>query len=396
MLGALQHRLKQYQESHLLRQRYTIDERDNTIAVINGQAFINFCSSDYLSLATHSKVKAAFIKGVQQYGLGSGSAALIAGFYKPQRQLEEKFAEFLKRDRAIFFNSGYHANLGVITTLADRKSVIVADKLCHASLLDGIQLSRAKHYRFLHNDFNHAAEFLRKIKQNCLLITEGVFSMEGDMSPVPQLANVARENRATLVVDDAHGVGVLGKNGGGICEYYQLTQHDVPCLVTPFGKAVGSMGAMVSGDHQFIEALLQFARTYRYSIALPPAIAFATLESLKIIQQETWRREKLTHLIEYFIKQAKMRSLPLVTEAITPIKSILIGDNQLALKIKDALMRKGFFVSCIRPPSVPEGTTRIRVSLNCTHEEQQITQLLDLIKTCHGGQGMATIQCHGW
>ncbi|MGB6976262.1 MAG: 8-amino-7-oxononanoate synthase [Gammaproteobacteria bacterium] len=376
---ALQHRLEHYQKSHLLRERYTIEERDGNTTIVNGQQLVNFCSSDYLGIATHPKVKTAFISGVQQYGLGSGSAALIAGFYKPQHQLEEKFAEFLNRDRALFFNSGYHANLGVITTLADRQSVIIADKLCHASILDGIQLSRAKHYRFLHNDLNHAATFINKAKENCLLITESVFSMEGDISPVPQLAKLARENKATLLVDDAHGIGVLGKNGGGICEYYRLTQQDVPCLVTPFGKAIGSMGAIVSGSSQLIEAILQFARTYRYSTALPPSVAFATLESLKIIQEETWRREKLNYLIEYFIQQAKVRSLSLITEAITPIKSILIGDTRLALKIKEALIQHGFFVSCIRPPSVAEGTTRIRISLNCAHEEHEISRLLDLI-----------------
>jgi 8-amino-7-oxononanoate synthase len=379
LANSLQQRLKQYQNKHLLRERYVIDARDSNCVVINGQRLINFCSSDYLGIATHPKVKNAFIAGVQQYGLGSSSAALIAGFYKPQRLLEERFAAFLQRDQAIFFNSGYHANLGVITALADRHSTIIADKFCHASILDGIQLSRAKHHRFVHNNLKHAATLIHKAKTKRLLITESVFSMEGDISPVNQLANLAKENQVTLLVDDAHGVGVLGKNGRGICEYYQLTQNDVPCLITPSGKALGSMGAIVSGDKHLVEALLQFARTYRYSTALPPAVAFASLEALNVIQQETWRREKLIYLIKYFIQQAKLRALPLVAEDITPIKSILMESNQLALKIKAKLMQQGFFVSCIRPPTVPSGTARIRISLNCAHEEQEIKQLLDLI-----------------
>jgi 8-amino-7-oxononanoate synthase len=376
---AVERRLKHYQTQHLIRERHTITARANNVIIINGQRLINFCSSDYLGLAVHPKVKTAFIAGVQQYGLGSSSAALIAGFYKPQQLLEEKFADFLQRDQALFFNSGYHANLGILTTLANRDTVVIADKLCHASILDGIQLSRAKHYRFRHNDIAHAATLIHNQPHPALLITESVFSMEGDISPIPQLANLARENNHSLIIDDAHGIGVLGKNGRGACEHHQLSQRDVPCLVTPFGKAVGSMGAMVSGSKQLIAALLQFANTYRCSTALPPAVTFATLESLKILQQENWRRERLNYLIKYFILQAKNRELSLVAEAITPIKSILIGDNQLALKIKETLRQQGFFVSCIRPPTVPQGTARIRISLNCLHEQQEITHLLDLI-----------------
>ncbi|OGT37136.1 MAG: 8-amino-7-oxononanoate synthase [Gammaproteobacteria bacterium RIFCSPHIGHO2_12_FULL_38_14] len=368
-------------KQHALRKRHIIAERDANIFKIDAKNFTQFLSNDYLALSTHPKIKKAFINGIQNYGVGSSASALVSGYFKPHAALEDAFATFLNRDKALLFNSGYHANLGIMTSLADRKSLIAADKYIHASIIDGIQLSRAHHVRYRHQDTAHA-EFLIKDKQNNkLLVTESIFSMQGTIAPVKTLANIALKHQTLLIIDDAHGFGVLGKNGKGIIEYAKLTQQESPCLVIPFGKALGSMGAIVTGDASLIDTLTQSARTYCYSTALPPALCEATRAALKVIEDESWRREKLIDLIKFFIKAAKERNLPLVSDDLTPIKAIVIGSNQHTIDIQHQLMQQGFFVSCIRPPSVPKNTARIRISLNCLHKEEEIIQLLDLLTT---------------
>lgn len=371
------------QATDLKRNRYVIDDRNHNHIVVDGKSLINFSSNDYLGIASHPFLKKAFIQGVQQYGVGSSSSALVSGYYRSHHLLEDKFAEFLNRDQAILFNSGYLANIGVITSLVRRNDKILADKLCHASLLDGMRLSKAKCQRYLHNDIQHLDALMSKQEKIKLTITESIFSMEGDISPIDQIAKITTWHQSLLMVDDAHGTGVLGRHGRGICEYYELSQKDVAYLIVPLGKAFASMGAVVSGSHDLIEELIQFSRTYRYTTALPPAIAKATLASLSIIEKETWRRHKLVSLIEFFIKQAKQHSLNFISNDLSPIKSILIGSNEIAMKIKDELMQKGFFISCIRPPTVPQGTTRLRISLTCMHDEHEITHLLDLITACY-------------
>lgn len=365
-------RLDEHKSRVLLRERHIIENRDNAILSLQGKSVVDFTSNDYLNLANNSDIKKAFIDGVQKYGLGSGSSAFISGYFKPHQQLEEAFCEFLNRDKAILFNSGYHANLGVLTALTHKNSVIIADKLCHASIIDGILLSRAKYHRFRHHDTKHAATLVKQHK-NPILVTESIFSMQGNITDIKSLSAL----KATLIVDDAHGIGILGKSGKGICEHQNLTQKDVACLVMPLGKSFGSFGAIVSGSHDMIEAILQFSRTYCFTTALPPAISYATLTSLKIMQQESWRREELHRLINLFVKGAHERGLSLISSDQTPIKSILVGSNSIALEIQKNLLQKGMLVSCIRPPTVPANTSRIRISLNCMHTEAQVTQLLD-------------------
>jgi 8-amino-7-oxononanoate synthase len=370
-------KLATHQEKQLIRTRNSITSRTHNLIELHGKQLINFSHNDYLSIAQHPQVTAAFIAGASQFGLGSGSSPVLAGYYQPTQFLEEKFAQFIQADRAILFNSGYHANLGVISTLANRQSLILADKFCHASILDGIQLSRAKLLRFRHNDLNHLELLLSQARQPCFIITESIFGMEGDISPIHQIAALAKNYNATLIVDDAHGIGVLGQKGRGIREWFNLTQADIPCLITPLGKAFASSGALVSGSHEIIHAISQFARTYLFSTALPPAIASATLVSLDLVEQETWRREKLQELIEYFMTQAESRGLPIISKQLTPIKSVIIGDASATLQIQQNLLERGFYVSCIRPPTVPEGTSRIKISLNCQHTPEEISNLLD-------------------
>lgn len=359
--------------NNLVRKRFTIEKKASTHIQAQGVDAINFCSNDYLNLSQHPKIIASVIRGMEEFGLGSGASSLVAGFYQPQKILEEKFSEILNRERSLFFNSGYHANLGLITALANKNTTIIADKLCHASIIDGIRLSGAKHFRYPHGNLAHAENLLLKYPQS-LLITENVFSMEGTIADIKTLAKLAKNSASLFIVDDAHGFGVLDR---------KISQEDVPCLVIPLGKACGGTGAIVSGKADLIEIILQKARTYCYTTALPPAICYGILEALNLIREETWRREKLNALIQYFIQGAKARELPLVSSDTTPIKSILIGDNQKVISIQKTLLEKGFFVSCIRPPTVPKNTARIRISLNCLHEENEIEKLLDELYECY-------------
>lgn len=378
--SALELKNTRYEALSLLRKRQCIEEKNHNHIVIDGKALINFSSNDYLSISSDDKIKTALKEGAEKFGLGSSASALICGYHSPHQALEEKFAAFLKRERALLFSSGYLANLAVMNTLGTKNSAVFSDKLCHASLLDAISLSRAKHYRYQHNNPEHL-KF--RLTQNNLsekyILTESIFSMEGDIAKIIPLAAIAEKSNATLIVDDAHGVGVLGATGGGICEAYDLTSQQVPVLVTPLGKALGSMGAMVSGSEDLIESLIQFARAYIYTTALPPAIAYATSVALDMVQHENWRREKLQHLIAYFLETARERQLPIQSDDMTPIKCLMIGENKKALALQEMLKQNGFWVYAVRPPTVPENTARLRISVNCSHTEKQIMQLLDLI-----------------
>lgn len=381
-------KLKKHDTRHLTRVRHTIANKNHMQIMIDGKPFINFCSNDYLNIANHPAITKSFKQGIDTYGLGSGASALVSGYTKAHAALEEAFATFLNRERALLFNSGYHANLGVLTALANRNSTIIADKFCHASLIDGALLSRAKFYRYRHQKLNHA-EMLLQQKSNShpdypsLLIAESIFSMQGTLTDVKNLAELAKKHRALFIVDDAHGIGVLGENGKGICEHAHLSQEEIPCLITPLGKAMGSMGAIVSGNQWLIESLLQFSRTYCYSTALPPAICHATIEAIKIIQNESWRRKKLNDLIHFFIKEAEARKLTLFSKDITPIKSIMIGSNEIAKKMHQTLLQKQLYVACIREPTIPKNMACIRISLCCMHTEAEITYLLDQTVESH-------------
>lgn len=347
---------------------------------LSAPGLINFCSNDYLGIRQHPRILQAFSAGASKYGLGSGSSALIGGYYPVHAELEERFAKFFQRDSAILFNSGYHANIGVITALANRNRRIFVDRFCHASILDAIVLSRAKYRRYAHNNTENLCHFLAKEScQHSLIISESIFSMEGDLAPVAELANIAKKYQSTLIIDDAHGVGVLGHYGKGICEQAGLSQEQVPVLVAPLGKAFGGLGAIVAGSSELIDSLVQFSRTYRYTTALPPAIAYAVLQALQIVATEIWRRERLNELIAFFCREAGQRELPLLSSSQTPIQAILIGDNERVMTIKNQLHSAGIAVAAIRPPTVPVNTARLRISLSCEHTEKQILRLLDLL-----------------
>jgi 8-amino-7-oxononanoate synthase len=379
LLPSIQRTLRQLCQRHQRRSRYVVQNRQDHQLTVDGHTVIDFCSNDYLQLATHEHIKKAWIKAIDQYGLGSSASALVSGYSRAHQMLEETFAEFTHCDAALLFNSGYHANLGAITTLAHRNSTIIADKYVHASLIDGIRLSRSRYYRYRHSDLRHADTLLKQATHP-LLITESIFSIQGDLTDLKAMADLAERHQATLLVDDAHGVGILGTKGRGSRDHFHLTTNQVHCVVTPLGKALGSMGALVTGHRDMIDALVQLARPYRYSTALPPALCDATRIAIQIMQQESWRRDQLHHLIHRFIQGAIARQLPLLSTDQTPIKSILMGSSERALAAQQTLWQQGFLTACIRPPTVPVQAACIRISLHCMHSEAIIDQLLDRLK----------------
>ena len=379
---ALQADLDKRLKTHLYRSRMAIDSGCSAKLCIEGRSLHNFCSNDYLGLANHDNIALAFKQGVDAYGTGSGASHLISGHSKAHSDLEEQLAEFTQRPRALLFSSGYMANIGVITALTGRGDLVLEDYLNHASLLDGGLLSRAKFQRFKHRDTEDLeaklslAEHGRK-----LVVTDGVFSMDGDRAPLEKMATVTERNNAWLMVDDAHGFGVLGESGAGLIEQENLSVDQVPILMGTFGKAFGTYGAFVAGSHALIETLIQFSRSYIYTTAPPPALAVATSASLKLVQSEHWRRDKLKQLISRFRHGAMQIGLQLM-DSTTAIQPVLLESDQRVLQTSTQLLDNGFMVGAIRPPTVPAGTGRLRITLSASHSEQQIDALLDALQQC--------------
>ncbi|HEU5281620.1 MAG TPA: 8-amino-7-oxononanoate synthase [Gammaproteobacteria bacterium] len=380
---ALHKALKLTGAQHALRHRTAIESRAEGRVCMHGKIYSDYTSNDYLNLSTHRDVIHAFIEAAKQYGTSSGSAPHISGYSHYHEILEHEYAQWQQRDRALFFNSGYHANLAVYSVLASRQHLIFSDKHAHASILDGVQLSRAKHLRYQHQDLSHLSTLLNQhTNKPKLITTESVFSMDGSITDLQTLAKLVKQHQALLCVDDAHGVGVLGELSRGAVSAAKLNQNDVPCLIQPLGKAMGGMGAMVSGEARLIEALQQYARTYRYSTALPASMAAALLAALKVIKTEPERQQQLQTNIQHFNIEANKRGLTLLCHDNTAIRSILTGSNEATLKIQTQLQERGHFVAAIRPPTVPANTARLRISLCAKHTPADITQLLDDLVLC--------------
>jgi 8-amino-7-oxononanoate synthase len=330
-------------------------------------------------LARHPDVIAALRGAVSEHGVGATAAHLICGHHREHAQLEETLAAWTGRERALLFSTGYMANLGVLQALLARGDICVQDKLNHACLLDGARLSGAELKRYPHADVDAAA---RQLAANpdaaALLATDGVFSMDGDVAPLRELAQLCARERATLMVDDAHGFGVLGDDGAGSLGAAKLGQHEVPLLMATLGKALGCSGAFVAGPTALIEGLIQFARPYIYTTAMPPALAAAALEGVRLAQTETWRREKLAALIARFRAGAAQLDLPLTASA-SAIQPLLLGDARAAVQAAQVLERQGLLVVAIRPPTVPVGQARLRITLSAAHEEAHVDALLDAL-----------------
>lgn len=368
-------------EQNLLRERLTIDSQQGPEVTLGGRTYLNFCSNDYLGLASHPRVVARLRSAALEYGVGSGASHLVCGHSRAHHELEDALAEFTGRPRALLFSSGYMANLGVLTSLLQRGDTVFEDRLNHASLLDGGLHSGARFSRFAHNDTTALARKLQATQAPSLVVVDGVFSMDGDSAPLPALAQLCQEQQACLMVDDAHGFGVLGQTGAGSVEAAQLDDKAVPVLMATLGKALGTAGAFVAGSELLIESLIQHARSYIYTTALPPAIAAATLESLQLLTEEAWRREHLTALIGRFREGALALGLPLMDSA-SPIQPLQVGDAGRALALSDALRASGILVGAIRPPTVPAGTSRLRITLSAAHSNAQVDQLLETLSAC--------------
>lgn len=376
--ATLEAHLQQLKQQGLYRSRRVVQPTQGAAVELAKQAAINFSSNDYLGLARHPKVVASFQAAANQYGVGTGSAHLICGHTASHHALEEALAAFTGRERALLFSTGYMANIGVISALLKRGDYVFEDRLNHASLLDGGLLSGAKFKRYLHNTVTDLQDKIKLTERRVLIVSDGVFSMDGDLALLPELSALAAVKNAWLMVDDAHGFGVLGETGGGSVEHYGLTPAEVPILVGTLGKSFGTFGAFVAGSEVLIETLIQHARSYLFTTALPAAIAAATHTSLELLMSENWRREKLSQQIERFSRGATQLGLQTMPST-TAIQPILVGDNQRAVALSQRLLEQGFLVSAVRSPTVPKGSARLRITLSVNHEKQQIDQLLDAL-----------------
>ncbi|MFO7603433.1 MAG: 8-amino-7-oxononanoate synthase [Gammaproteobacteria bacterium] len=389
---SLDHELRQglveRQAQAQYRSRRLTDSAQGAEIMLDGRRVLNFCANDYLGLANHPQVVAAFTRAAQHYGVGSGASHLINGHSRLHHELEAALAEFTQRPRALLFSTGYMANLGVISALTTRGDHVFEDHLNHASLLDAALLSKARLQRYRHNNMADLQVRLTASQgRRKLLVTDGVFSMDGDLACLAELVEQAQQHDASLMVDDAHGMGVLGKTGGGVVEQAGLGLAQVPILMGTLGKAFGTFGAFVAGSEALIETLIQHARSYIYTTALPPAIAAATLASLKLVIAEDWRREKLRASIQRFRAGAQQLGLPLMASD-TAIQPLVLGDNQRAVQLSEDLLAAGIMVSAIRPPTVPEGSARLRITLSAAHSEAHIDQLLHGLASCGAQAGV--------
>ncbi len=362
------------------RRRRVVSSRQGVEVEIDGNRLLSFCSNDYLGLANHPAVVEAFQRGLSRWGAGSGAAHLVTGHTRAHHQLEEELADYLGYPRALLFGSGYLANLGIHQALLGRGDRAIHDRLNHASLLDGARLSGARLLRYGHNDLSALERRLKERDGGATLVaTDGVFSMDGDMAPLPEMVKACHRAAATLVVDDAHGFGVLGAQGRGTVAHFDLDSGSVPVVMATLGKSFGLSGAFVAGSEVVVESLVQAARSYIYTTASPPAQAEATRVALRLVREGDERRTHLRQLIEYFRREAQGLGLQLLPSQ-TPIQPLLFGVEEEALAWGERLQRRGLMVVPIRPPTVPEGTSRLRVTLSAAHTLDQVDRLLEALR----------------
>ncbi|MBO0212230.1 8-amino-7-oxononanoate synthase [Vibrio sp. Vb2880] len=366
------------EQQGLRRSLQVLDRSNQTLLAQRGQRYINFSSNDYLGLASDTALAHAWQQGLSLYGCGSGASPLVTGFSEAHQTLERTLCEWLGFERAVLFGSGFSANQALLFTLLQKGDLLLQDKLNHASLMEAGLLSSAQMKRFQHNDVAHLTRLLDE-QVTTLVVTEGVFSMDGDQAPLAEIQTALGSN-AWLAVDDAHGVGVLGERGAGSCQAAGVKPQ---VLVVTFGKAFGLSGAAILCDAALGDYLTQFARHHVYSTAMPPAQAHALTHAAGMIQSEAWRRDKLTELSALY--HELLCDVPGFVATQTPIKPFVLGSAQRALHVASAMRDAGFWMTAIRPPTVPSGSARLRITLTAHHTPQHIQQMADTLKQCVEG-----------
>lgn len=370
----LRERLRGRENKKLYRRRLTLESPQQTHVSMAGREYLAFCSNDYLGLANHPQLIAAVCQGARQYGVGAGASHLISGHFSAHHALEDALARFTGFPRALLFSTGYMANAGVVTALVGRGDMIFADKLNHASLNDAALVSQAKFSRYPHLNLAALERQLAVSQAKCkLVMTDAVFSMDGDIAPAADLLALCEKYDAWLMLDDAHGFGVLGLQGRGTASYCSISSPRIVYMAT-LGKAAGVFGAFVAAQPEMIETLIQQARSYIYTTAAPPLLSHVLLKSLELIEWEEWRREKLAQLAARLIKEVQPLRWKLLP-SVTPIQPLIIGENDVTLQISEALRERGILVPAIRPPTVPRGSARLRISLSALHSMDDVARL---------------------
>ncbi|MEW5692269.1 MAG: 8-amino-7-oxononanoate synthase [Candidatus Hydrogenedentota bacterium] len=372
--------LKNREKQGLLRKLYPIKERRGCKIIVNNKEYIDFSSNDYLGLSNHPQIINAAKEAVNRYGTGACASRLLSGSFEIHHKLEEEVARFKQKEKALIFNSGYQANLGILSALLSRDDCVFSDRLNHASIIDGIILSQAKIIRFKHNDTDNLKSLLekqRKKYKKALIITETIFSMDGDRAPLKELIELKKRYDCIIMVDEAHATGIFGENGSGIVEQEGISD-EIDIIMGTFSKALGCFGAYCTSDKKMIEYLINTARSFIYSTSLPPAVIASNLKAIEIIRNEKFRRETLLKNSEFF--KDNLKDLGLKVRGSSQIIPLIIGDNNKTIKIAARLQRQGYFVLPIRYPTVPKNESRLRFSMTFNHSKEVIINLLDSLR----------------
>ena len=370
--------LLQLEKQHLLRRLTIVESYSGPYITLNGKRLLLLCSNDYLGLAGHPALREAASAAMERYGFGSGASRLVSGTSALHQELEQKISRFKGTEAALAFNSGYAANTGIIPAIAGEGDVILSDSLNHASIIDGCRLSKAEVKVYRHRDVAHVEDLLKKSlsAHRTLIVTDGVFSMDGDIAPLTELASLAEQYGSLLMVDDAHATGVLGDTGRGTTEHFGLADR-VPVQMGTLGKALGSFGAFAAGGRTLIDHLVNRSRSFIFSTALPPMVCAASIAALDIVDREPERREQLRENRERFVQGLLSLGIP-IADSETPIVPIMIGDSEKALLVGEKLLEYGIYAAAIRPPTIPEGSTRIRTTVTATHTAEDIDHALGI------------------
>lgn len=376
-MPAFEHRIAQAltkrRDEGLTRKEWLLEEGNGVALTLSGQRYTNFSSNDYLGLATDSELAKAWQEGISKYGCGSTASPMVTGYSRAHANLNAALCDWLGFEHSTLFSSGFSANQALLFSLLEKEDVLIQDKLNHASLMEAGLLSPAKMKRFRHNDGEHLSQLLTS-EINQLVVTEGVFSMDGDLSPLQEIQRITQSNNAWLVVDDAHGIGVLGEEGRGTASHCNI-KPDI--LVVTFGKAFGLSGAAILTSKPVGEYISQFARHYVYSTAMPPSQAYALTHAIGMIRQQEWRREKLAELKDVY--RASASSLDGFVDTITPINPFLIGQSEKTLNVAENVKKAGHWLTAIRPPTVATGSARLRITLTANHSNEQVASLVQAL-----------------